>query len=69
MCKVPRQIITNPQIIAQRARLVEKVSNALSYQFESYTWGDMIDDIPDLTPEERDWAKVNIGYKTYIISQ
>ena len=41
------------------------VGKALDYQFESYSWFDMIDDIMDLTKEEKDYAKEEISYKAY----
>lgn len=42
------------------------VGKSLDYQFESYSWFDMIDDIMDLTEEEKDFAKENISYKAYM---
>lgn len=43
------------------------VNKALCYQFDStYSWMNMIDDIPDLTPSEKAWAKENISYKAYV---
>lgn len=48
-------------------RILEIVGHALTYQFSVYSWHDMIDDVDDLTPEEKEWAKKNIDYKAYIV--
>lgn len=39
------------------------VSKALDYQFEIYSWMNMIDDIQDLTSKEKEWAKEHTTYK------
>ena len=50
-----------------KKEILRLVSKALDYQFDSgYSWCDMIDDIQDLTPEEKEFAKQNISYKAYI---
>jgi len=48
--------------------ILNQVSKALDYQFELYSWEDMLNDC-DLTIEELEWAKENIGYKAYIIGE
>lgn len=46
------------------------VNKALECQFWNYSWDNMIDDaLTDCTPEERQWAKENIGYKAYITEE
>ena len=49
-----------------KERILELVGKALDYQFCTYSWLDMIDDIEDLTPEEKEWAKEHISYRAYI---
>jgi hypothetical protein len=46
--------------------ILERVGKALDYQFEIYSWDNMINDIDDLTEEEKQWAKEHISYKAYI---
>ena len=41
------------------------INKSLEAQFEIYSWADMINDTPDLTNEERQWAKEHTGYKAY----
>jgi len=48
--------------------ILNRVGKALDCQFETYTWEDMLNDC-DLTQEELEWAKENIGYKAYIIGE
>ena len=47
----------------EKSRVKYLVSKALDYQFEGYSWESMIDDIDDLTNEERKWAKEHLTYK------
>lgn len=47
--------------------VLNRVAKALEYQFETYSWFDMISDIPDLTDEERKFANEHICYKAYIL--
>ena len=42
------------------------VEKALGYQFETYSWSDMIDDIEDLDEEEKQWAKEHTTYSLFI---
>ena len=51
-----------------RESILNKVGKALDYQFETYTWEDMLKDC-ELTPEEFEWARENISYKAYIIGE
>jgi len=51
---------------AQEDQVLRVVNKALDAQFGSYSWSDMIADIPDLTADKRRFAKEHIGYKTYI---
>ena len=46
--------------------VLNRVSKGLEYQFEGYTWFDMLDDC-GLSPEELTWAKEHICYKAYIL--
>ncbi len=50
-----------------KQKILELANEALSCQFEIYSWSEVIDDIGDLSPEEIKWAQRNIGYKAYII--
>ena len=50
-----------------KAHILNQVGQALDCQFQSYTWEDMIDDIDNLTKEEKEFAKENICYKAYIL--
>lgn len=47
--------------------ILKRVGRALDYQFELYSWEDMLKDC-DLTQKELAWAKEHIGYKVYIIT-
>ncbi len=49
-----------------KAYILRQVSKALEYQFETYSWENMINDIQDLTLEEKRWAKDHTSYKAYI---
>ena len=51
----------------KRDHLLNRVGKALDVQFEMYSWENMIDDIPDLTDEDKKWVKENICYKAYIL--
>lgn len=46
-----------------REQILYLVNKALGYQFETYSWMNMIDDIEDLTTEEKEWAKEHTTYK------
>lgn len=50
----------------RKQEILRQVNKALEFQFETYSWFDMIKDIPDLTEEERKWASENTGYSAYI---
>lgn len=50
----------------RKQEILRQINKALEYQFETYSWFDMIKDIPDLTEEERKWASENTGYSAYI---
>jgi len=50
----------------RKQEILRQVNKALEFQFETYSWADMISDIPDLTPEEVKWASENTGYNAYI---
>jgi len=50
----------------RKREILRQVNKALEAQFETYSWQDMMNDIPDLSPEERKWAAENTGYKAYI---
>ena len=50
----------------RKQEILRQVNKALVYQFETYSWLDMIKDIPDLSPEEQKWASENTGYSAYI---
>ena len=60
-----------PKVITRQKQdiILALINKALEYQFEIYSWANMIDDIPDLTPEERKWAKENTGYKAYFTNR
>lgn len=49
-----------------KQHILHLVNKALDIQFWTYSWDNMIDDIDDLTPEEKKWAKENTSYKAYI---
>jgi histidinol phosphatase-like PHP family hydrolase len=49
-----------------RREILRLVNKALDYQFESYSFAHMIDDIMDLSDEEKKWAKENLTYKAYV---
>ena len=51
-----------------KEHILNRVSKALDYQFDIYTWEDMLKDC-ELTQKELAWAKENIGYKAYIIGE
>ena len=46
--------------------ILNRVGKALDYQFETYSWYDMLNDC-ELTPEELEWAKEHTSYKAYIV--
>jgi Zn ribbon nucleic-acid-binding protein len=46
-------------------KIIEVVNDALVEQFGSYSWHDMIDDIPALSKKEKEWAKKNLDYRIY----
>ncbi|GAF92758.1 unnamed protein product [marine sediment metagenome] len=47
-----------------REKVLHLLEKALSYQFDSvYSWNNMIDDIEDLTDEEKMWAKEHTTYQ------
>ena len=50
----------------RKQEILRQINKALEFQFETYSWADMISDIPDLTPEEVKWASENTGYNAYI---
>jgi hypothetical protein len=53
----------------RKQEILRHISKGLEWQFESYTWANMIDDcLLDtlFTKEEIKWAKYNTGYKAYI---
>jgi hypothetical protein len=50
----------------RKQEILRQVNKALEYQFETYSWFDMIKDIPDLSEEEIKWASENTGYSAYI---
>jgi hypothetical protein len=50
----------------RKQEILRQVNKALEFQFETYSWANMINDIPDLTAEERKWAEENTGYSAYI---
>jgi hypothetical protein len=50
----------------RKQEILRQVNKALEFQFETYSWANMINDIPDLTVEERKWAEENTGYSAYI---
>lgn len=50
--------------------ILNRVGKGLDYQFEIYSWFQMINDVlkEDFTEEEIKWAKENICYKAYIFN-
>lgn len=54
------------KIAIDKDYVLNRVSKGLEYQFESYTWFDMLEDC-NLTPEELKWAQEHICYKAYIL--
>jgi hypothetical protein len=54
----------------RKQEILRQINKGLEWQFESYTWADMIDDCMDnglgFTKEEINWAKNNTGYNAYI---
>ena len=52
--------------MVDKEMVLHKVGKALDYQFESYSWFDMLND-SDLTEEELEYAKEHISYRVYII--
>ena len=53
----------------RKQEILRQVNRGLEWQFESYTWASMIDDVmitDRFTKEEITWAKENTGYKAYI---
>jgi len=48
--------------------VLRRINKALQYQFQSYSWNDMLNDCV-LTPEELNWARENVDYKAYIIGE
>lgn len=36
----------------RKQEILRQINKALEFQFETYSWADMISDIPDLTAEE-----------------
>lgn len=54
----------------RKQEILRQVNKALEWQFETYTWADMINDCMDnglgFTKAEIEWAKNNTGYKAYI---
>lgn len=55
--------------MVNKERTLEVVGMALNYQFDTYSWHDMIDDITGLSDEEKDWAKEHICYKAYVVGE
>ncbi len=54
----------------RQADILQAVAKALDWQFEGYSWDNMIDDVLELdsfTAREIAWAKENISYKAYIL--
>jgi len=54
--------------IEKRAKreILRLVNQALEAQFDIYSWAHMINDIDNLTTEEKEWAQEHTGYKAYI---
>jgi len=49
--------------------ILDAVSSALDYQFEIYSWEQMIDDAMDgeFTDDEIQWAKEHLIYKVEVV--
>ena len=52
-----------------KEKILYLVDKALQCQFDIYSWENMVDDIEELTEEERKFAKEDITYKAYIIPE
>jgi hypothetical protein len=52
----------------RKQEILRRVNKGLEWQFEIYSWADMITDCLciDFTLEEIEWAKENTGYNAYI---
>jgi len=52
----------------RKQEILRTVNKGLEWQFESYTWSQMIADCMEVgfTKEEIAWAKYHTGYKAYI---
>lgn len=44
------------------ADIIRAVEGSMINQFQTYTFLDMINDTPDLTDEEKHWAKQHLDY-------
>ena len=42
-----------------RTKTIHAVEKSLSDHFKDFIWDDLIDNTPDLTKEEKDWAKTS----------
>lgn len=51
----------------RKQEILRQVNKGLEWQFDSYSWADMIEDAlgADFTPEEKRWAKEHTGYNAY----
>lgn len=48
--------------------IIERVGQALTTQFETYSWEQMIDDaLEDASPVDREWAKRHLDYKLVVL--
>ena len=50
----------------RRVEILRLVSEKLEHQFDEYSWKDMIDDMNELDPEEKQWAKEHTRCKAYV---
>lgn len=52
-----------------KENIVAELDKSMSYQFESYSWRDFIDDVltddRGYTEADRNWAEENTSYKAY----
>jgi hypothetical protein len=68
-CKHYKKEIDKMANLIDKKYILHRIGKALDYQFEIYSWEQMIDDAldGDFSEEEIKWAKENICYKAYIL--